>query len=73
MFFSKKLSLSFLFVNLLFHTLFFKTSSDFEGMFGSHQGSKATGQASEIKTLGFDFVGILLCRGREAAHFKIAF
>lgn len=34
---------------------------------------KATGQASEIKTLGFDFVGILLCRRRETAHLKIAF
>lgn len=34
---------------------------------------KATGQACEIKTLGFDCVGILLCRGRETVHLKITF
>lgn len=34
---------------------------------------KATGQASEIKTSGFDFLGISLCRGRETAHLKTAF
>lgn len=34
---------------------------------------KATGQASEIKSSGFDFLGISLCRGRETAHLKTAF
>lgn len=34
---------------------------------------KGTGEACEIKTLGFDCVGILLCRGRETAHLKITF
>lgn len=74
------LSLLFLFINLLFHMLlFFKTlrqaqvSKERSVAIGDPKLIKATGQASEIKTLGFDFVGILLCRGRETARLKIAF
>lgn len=40
---------------------------------GGEKPVKATGRADEIKTLGFDFVGISRCRGRETAHLKIAF
>lgn len=66
-------------LNLLVHMLCFK-------IFGAAQISKgrsaatrdanpikATGRADEIKTLGFDFVGISRCRGRETTHLKIAF
>lgn len=77
---SINLSLPFLFVNLLFQMLlFFKTlkqahiSKECSVAIRDPKPIKGTGQACEIKTLGFDCVGILLCRGRETAHLKITF
>lgn len=66
-------------LNLLVHTLCSEilgeaqVSKGRSAATGGEKPIKATGRADEIKTLGFDFVGISRFRGRETAHLKIAF
>lgn len=66
-------------LNLLVHMLCFKILSTAQISKGCSEATrdakpiKASGRADEIETLGFDFVGISRCRGRETAHLKIAF